>query len=323
METPPSDSNERFKAAIERALDQPLRSVADFDAAAVLQARLDSLARFVQAGFPLDLAQMYVTASQLTKNANQIAERCLAIWKAGALVPQIGDGYMFMLAKANLDLIASDPGVTTNAAQETQNERTRQEVLDAILNSTGESTYRHVIEKAFAGRNQLDVMNAYGQATMLIAQKEQLDARYQMALAAKYLALIWRYLLYKAVLEDVGSELQDKVHREKSIKLMGELGMTLLEKLGFDLIGVAKQIYEAISLLRARSKELAAEEFASDLTKRYQLAKECVTLYRTAITTWSESATKANAALEMALAEFAVLFSRLGQTFRKSQGLAS
>ena len=77
----PDHNNEhaelKIRAAIEKALGQPFISITDFDTASLLRDRLNSLAVLSPPGSPGEIADLHARAVELTRAAEQIAERCV------------------------------------------------------------------------------------------------------------------------------------------------------------------------------------------------------------------------------------------------------
>ncbi len=300
----------KIQSAIEAALERPIREIAQFDAAGLIAARVSSLELFTGPGMPAEIADSYRQAIEVTKVGGEIAAQCLAIFEMAQLIPHYETQHLYMLAKASIDHdeVQPNPRLATSPEVIAKNRQIRADILSAILQRLSEhdvaDSLGQIVAAAFAEREKFDRYIAGVQATMLQAAKDRLTLQLQAARAAAYYALIWRYVFYRAVVEEVGSALENETRRAKSLDLLGELGLALAGKVTQvgEFIELAKQLFQVVDLLAQKAR--AMHEMATDMAARQRLAKEYVLLYQTAVLGWCERAVVVNRVLSETIADF-------------------
>jgi hypothetical protein len=267
-------------------------------------------------GITEDLVARYAQAIEITKTADQVASQCLEVTELASRIPKLDNGLLLMLAKAKIDLDTA--AMETAGETALENRSMRDEIVGAILTAPNDQTYKQVVDATFAGQGAFKILNAGMQATLMTVAREQLQTQLLLASVAQVLPPIWRYIFYRAMIEDVGSDLQRRTKRDKEIELLKELGITLVEKLThIDLIGVAKELFA--SALQLYSKERAMEEMIADMAAKNRIAREYVDLYSAVVSVWGKQTAEANWIMTKNVQDFLELYVKLGQAFQDAR----
>jgi len=128
---------------------------------------------------------------------------------------------------------------------------------------------------------------------LIEATKNQLAHRLQMAAMADTLPPVWYCLFYRAIVEDLGSDLENTARQQQLSRMLPEMALTLLETAtGIGILSIAKTIFGAVAGLASKRKAIL--EMSTDMARKFEMIRDYLDNYCAAVEAWTSAAERAN-----------------------------
>jgi hypothetical protein len=132
-----------------------------------------------------------------------------------------------------------------------------------------DESLQEAIENAFADAGELEQRIATSKAPEIQVVSEQIELSAKLIHVQGIIAAYWRFMFYRAILVDLGSDLEDEAYEAASKKTLVELSKTLLcQALPIvEILETAQKIFEAVRVLG--NKKRALTQSKNEFAKRH------------------------------------------------------
>jgi hypothetical protein len=261
--------------------------VAQKEAEEIVVRRKRLLSIYTQPGIPAELQKDFEEAIKLTDGCDKFAQNSVSLLLAVTSLGKLSVPEMLISARLYLDSVRLPPGAPVDDEPATVRDRVLLALTTAARDTaSADELVTETLDKELADlpvwQRQLAPLEAY----LLMAQVKQWKQAFEVIALSGQLAIICRNMLYRGLIETLGSRLERQASWERFKEDLREVpteAAGAIPVIG-DAVGKMKLLVDMASHLF--DKEAALEAEAADLITKQRRAREFVDLYTASIKAW-------------------------------------
>ncbi len=254
--------------------------------------RLRLLAIYTQPGVPPELKEEFEEAIKLTNGCHETGQLFVRLATEISSLSDLSAASLDVSARIYLDAVRGQAGEDAPDQIKDKIKKLRDDVLRVLWTAAKDPSRAHetgldILHKELTGLSDTDMSSAMIEASLLVTQVKSWRQAFETLAVCAQLGLICRGMLYRGLIETLGSRLERQASWEKFKEDLADVPLEAISTIPVlgDVIGKAKLIVDmAFHLL---DKEKALEDEAADLATKNTRAGEFVELYRASILAWA------------------------------------
>lgn len=266
--------------------------------------RLRLLGFYTQPGIPAELKEEFEEAIKRTNSCHDTGQIFVVLATEISSLSELSAASLHVSAGHYLDAVRLQTNDDAPDEIKDKMKKLCDEVLRVLVtalrdNSRKNETVLDILRKDLAGLSDTDMSIARIEASLLVKQVKDWRREFETLAVCAQLGLICRGMLYRGLIDTLGSRLERQASWEKFKEDLGQIPAEAIPSiLGIgEVFGKAKLFVEMVSHLLAKEEVLKNE--VADLAAKNTRAREFVELYNASILAWANWA----AALQNAIAD--------------------